>query len=71
MNKDLLRTLSPTGPFEVSIAAAAQTATGNGNPIDLQGYDGAVVVVDAGAFTDGSHVITLEHATASGGGEDF
>jgi len=67
MNKDLLRMLSPTGPFETSLAPAARTSSANGTGVDLQGYDGAVAIIDVGAFTDGSHVITLEHATASGG----
>ena len=67
MNTDLLRKLSPTGPFESSLAPAARAASANGTGVDLQGYEGAVVIVAAGAFTDGSHVITLEHATASGG----
>ena len=51
----------------VSIAPAAQTATGNGLGVDLSSGDGqAFAIVVAGARTDGTHVITLQESNNDG-----
>jgi len=38
-----------------SLAPAVRTSTGTGSAVDLRGYDGAVVTVSFGAWTDGTH----------------
>jgi hypothetical protein len=45
-----------------SLAPAARTASANGTGVDLRGYEGALVLVDAGAYTDGAHAFTLEES---------
>ncbi len=47
---------------EESITPAAHTASANGAGIDLRGYQAAVVIVDAGTITDGTHTISLEES---------
>lgn len=47
---------------EESITPAAHTANANGAGIDLRGYQAAVVIVDAGTITDGTHTISLEES---------
>jgi hypothetical protein len=46
-----------------SLAPAARTASANGTGVDLANYDGAVVVVETGTITDGTHAITVEEST--------
>ncbi|HXF71505.1 MAG TPA: hypothetical protein VNO79_02715 [Actinomycetota bacterium] len=45
-----------------SLAPAARTASANGAGVDLQGFDAAVVVVETGAITDGTHTIQVEES---------
>lgn len=42
-----------------SIPPAARTATINGTGVDLRGFEGAMVVVNYGAWTDGTHTPSL------------
>ncbi len=46
-----------------SLAPAARTASANGTGVDLAGFDAAVVVVETGAITDGTHTIQVEEST--------
>lgn len=57
-----LRDLTSNVDGEPSLAPAVHTASANGATVDLRGSDSAVVVVHTGAYTDGSHVITLEES---------
>ena len=50
-----------------SIAPAAITATATGTAVDLQGYESAEIIVEAGAITDGTHVISLTECDTSDG----
>jgi hypothetical protein len=61
--KDLSNNISPA----VSLINAVKTAAGNGTGVDLQGYEGATVLVDVGAEGDtlSSSVyfeVSLEHS---------
>lgn len=51
---------------KVSVAAslnpAARTASANGTAVDLQGFNSAMLVVQFGAYTDGTHTPNLEHS---------
>ena len=44
----------------VSLTHAARTATTNGSAVDLQGYQAATLVVNAQAWTDGTHAFKLQ-----------
>ena len=46
--QDLSNNVSPA----VSLAAAVRTAAANGTGVDLQGYEGALILVDVGAEGD-------------------
>lgn len=52
----------------VSLTHAARTTTANGSAVDLQGYQAAVVVINAQAWTDGTHTFSIEESDASGSG---
>jgi len=43
-----------------SLGPAARDASADGASADLQGYHGATAVIDAGAWTDGSHTFVVE-----------
>lgn len=45
-----------------SLAPATRTASANGGGVDLQGYEAAMVVFDAGTITDGTHTPSLEES---------
>jgi hypothetical protein len=62
--KDLYNNLSGAQ----SLAPAARAASANGTGVDLQGYDAAVVAIDAGLWTDGTHAFTLEESDALASG---
>lgn len=51
-----------------SLAPAARTSSVNGTAIDLQGAESALIVVECGALTDGTHTPSLEESDASGSG---
>jgi len=42
--------------------AGNRTASANGTGVDLQGYDGAVVVIAAGTITDGTHTPKVQES---------
>ena len=52
----------------VTLAHSARTASANGTAVDLQGFQGAVVIFNAQAWTDGTHAMTIEESDASGSG---
>lgn len=58
MNRDLTNNIDTAA----SLPPAVYTATTTGAGVDLQGCDSAAVVVHTGAYTDGSHVVTLEES---------
>lgn len=43
-----------------SLGPAARIASANGVGVDLQGFDAAVVVVETGTITDGTHTIEVQ-----------
>lgn len=45
-----------------SLAPAARTASADGTGVDLANYDAAVAIIDAGAWTDGSHTFELQES---------
>jgi hypothetical protein len=52
----------------LALAATAPTSTATSAYIDLFGYEGAVVEINAGACTDGTHTFTLTESDLSGSG---
>jgi hypothetical protein len=46
----------------VSIAQAAKTSTATGTGFDVSGSHGACAVIDAGAWTDGTHAFTVQES---------
>jgi hypothetical protein len=50
------------GDIRQSLKPLARTASANGSGVDLLGYDGAMIVVDAGTVTDGTHTVSLEES---------
>jgi hypothetical protein len=48
--------------FTQSLAPAARTATANGSAVDLSGFNSATFVVNAGAWTDGSHTLKAQES---------
>ncbi|WP_319798319.1 hypothetical protein [Nitrobacter sp.] len=57
--KDLVHSIAPVQ----SLAPAATNASRNGTGVDLQGYEGAIVEVSAGAWTDGSHTPKIQESS--------
>lgn len=57
-----LRDLTSNLDGEHSLAPAVYTATTNGAGVDLRGSDSAMIAVHSGAYTDGSHVVTLQES---------
>lgn len=45
-----------------TLAPSAKTATANGTGVDLSGVEGAVLYVQAGTITDGTHTISLQES---------
>lgn len=56
--KDLQHNIVPVQ----SLAPAATAATRNGTGVDLQDYESAVVEIDVGVWTDGSHTPSLQES---------
>lgn len=50
-----------------SLVPAARTSSGNGAEVDIRGYHGAMVVIETGVITDGTHTIEVKEADAPGG----
>jgi hypothetical protein len=57
--KDLYNNLS----VAQSLPAAARTASANGAGVDLQGFEGALVIISTGTITDGTHAISIEESS--------
>lgn len=45
-----------------SLAPAIRTASANGTGVDLQGYEGALIVINTGTITDGTHAIDIQES---------
>ncbi len=57
--RDLLR----NSYVSTSLAPAARVnGTATGTAVDLRGYDGAMVAVAFGSYTDGTHTPSLQHS---------
>lgn len=56
--KDLYSHISPA----VSLVPAARTASANGTGVDLQGFESAMVVIETGTVTDGTHTIDIQES---------
>ncbi|MFJ4687061.1 hypothetical protein [Streptomyces sp. NPDC088789] len=56
MRRDLYAHLAPV----TTLAPAARTASATGTGVDLANYDGAVAIVHAGAWTDGTHTFDVQ-----------
>lgn len=52
---------SGLGPAQ-SLAPAARTASADGDSVDLRGFDSAMILVDVGAYTDGTHTIEVQES---------
>ncbi len=57
--RDLLRNTMVTPSLS---PAARVNGTATGAAVDLRGYDGALVTVTFGAYTDGTHTPSLTHS---------
>ena len=57
--RDLLRNQKV---FQSLSPAARVNGTATGASVDLRGYDGAVITVAFGAYTDGTHTPTVVHS---------
>ena len=55
-----MRDLKHAVDVVASLAPAVRTASATGTAVDLRGFDAASVVVQFGAYTDGSHTPGLE-----------
>lgn len=53
---------------EQTIRPQAATANVTGETVDLVGWDAAAVVIDLGAWTDGTHTFEVQHAEDDGTG---
>lgn len=56
--RDLYNHLSPTP----SIAPGAKTATANGTGVDLREHSSAIVLLQVGAWTDGTHTLKIQES---------
>lgn len=45
-----------------SLSPAARASSGTGTAVDLRGYDGAMIAVSFGAWTDGTHTPSVQHS---------
>jgi hypothetical protein len=57
--RDLLRKTLVTQSL---VPAARTNGTATGSAVDLRGYDSAVVIVNFGAYTDGTHTPSAQHS---------
>lgn len=62
MSRDLRNNIS----VQPCLYPAARTAAGTGATVDRQGYESAAMVVEFGAWTDGTHTPRLEESTDLG-----
>lgn len=58
--RNLLRNIMTS----ISLAPAVRTATATatGSAVDLRGYDSAVISVQFGSYTDGTHTPSVQHS---------
>jgi hypothetical protein len=47
----------------LSLPPAARTASANGVGVDLQGFEGALVLIQTGIITDGTHVFEVQESS--------
>ena len=52
---------SHLGPAQ-SLAPAAYTSDTDGSGVDLRGFDSAMVLIDVGAYTDGTHTFEVQES---------
>jgi len=57
-NRDMYHNISPA----ISLAPAARTANEAGAAVDLAGFYGALVVIETGTITDGTHTFVVEES---------
>ena len=57
--RDLRNAISPAN----SLSPAARTASANGTGVDLQGFESVAVIVQFGAYTDGTHTPSLQESS--------
>jgi len=58
-----MRDLNDEVDVALSLSPAARVnGTFNGTSVDLRGYDSAMLVVNFGAYTDGTHTPSLQHS---------
>lgn len=57
-----MRDLKNNLAVEQSIAPAAATASADGSGVDLANFFGALVVITAGAWTDGTHTFEVQES---------
>ena len=62
MTKDMYSHLSAVE----TLAPAVRTATASGTGVDLMGYEGALVLVHMGDWTDGSHAFEIQESDDDG-----
>jgi len=55
-----MRDLKNNVDAAISLSPAARNATANGTGVDLQGYEGAMALVQFGTWTDGTHTPSLQ-----------
>lgn len=57
-----MRDLKSDVDFQTSIAPAVINATTNGTGVNLLGYEAAVILINVGIVTDGTHLLTLQES---------
>lgn len=57
-----MRDLKSNVDAVISLSPAARNATANGTGADLQGYEGALALVQFGTWTDGTHTPSLQES---------
>lgn len=57
--RDLVHMIEPAASLDPAVRA---TGTHNGTGVDMQGYNSACMVVQFGAYTNGTHTPSLEHS---------
>jgi hypothetical protein len=58
MNYDLYNEINAVQ----SLKPAARTSTANGTSADLQGYESVLIEINAGSWTDGTHVFEVQES---------
>lgn len=58
----MMRDLKNNLDAVLSLSPAARTASANGTGVDLKGYEAALVLVQTGTITDGTHTIEVQES---------